>query len=186
MGVGSEGRRIEKSACNNPTFSPTARRRMRAQLVRRILRRFEDEAGSKSPENLRVANFQAKASKQSRTGSRCCRLSLSLASGASIATATPSLDTITPNARESHESILREEELCDVSLATFCVFDKESAGAFRPGERLMKVSGCCLFACLAGQSSTGFEGTSAPGNNAYSLRAQRPNTPTHKHARKKR
>ena len=113
-------------------------------------------------------------------------LSLSLASAASIATATPSLDTITPNARESHESILREEELCDVSLATFCVFDKESAGAFRPGERLMKVSGCCLFACLAGQSSTGFEGTSAPGNNAYSLRAQRPNTPTHKHARKKR
>jgi len=113
-------------------------------------------------------------------------LSLSLASGASIATATPSLDTITPNARESHESILREEELCDVSLATFCVFDKERAGAFRPGERLMKVSGCCLFACLAGQSSTGFEGTSAPGNNAYSLPAQRPNTPTHKHARKKR
>ena len=111
------------------------------------------------------------------------RLSLSLASGASIATPTPSLDTITRNPRENHESILHEEEICDVSLATFCVFDKESAGAFRPSERLMKVSGCCLFACLAGQSSTGFEGTSAPGNNAYSLPAQRPNTTTHKHAR---
>jgi hypothetical protein len=52
-------------------------------------------------------------------------LSLSLASGAAIATPTPSLDTITCNARESHENILREEEICDVSLVTFCVFDKE-------------------------------------------------------------
>ena len=114
------------------------------------------------------------------------RLSLSLASGASIATPTPSLDTITRNARESQESILHEEEICDVSLATFCVFDKERAGAFRAGERLMKVSGCCLFACLAGQSSNGFEGASVPGNNAYSLPAQRPITTTHKHTRKKR
>ena len=113
-------------------------------------------------------------------------LSLSLASGAAIATPTPSLDTITRNARESHENILREEEICDVSLATFCVFDKERAGAFRAGERLIKVSGCCLFACLAGQSSTGFEGTSAPGNNAYSPPAPRPIMPTHKHVRKKR
>ena len=105
-------------------------------------------------------------------------LSLSLASGASIATATPSLDTITPNARESHESILREEELCDVSLATFCVFDKERAGAFRPGERLMKVSGCCLFACLAGQA--------ASQNNVYSPPAPRPIRPAHKHMQKRR
>ena len=100
-------------------------------------------------------------------------LSLSLVSGASIATPTPSLDTITRNARESHENILREEEICEVSLATFCVFDKERAGASRTGERLIKVGGCCLFACVAGQSSTGFEGTSAPGNNAYSLPAPR-------------
>jgi hypothetical protein len=113
-------------------------------------------------------------------------LSLSLASSASIATPTPSLDTITRNARESRENILREEEICDVSLVTFCVFDKEGAGAFRAGERLIKVGGCCLFACLAGQSSTGFEGTSAPGNNAYSLPAPRPIRPAHEHVRKKR
>ena len=92
---------------------------------------------------------------------------MSLVSGASIATPTPSLDTITRDAQESHENILREEEICDVSLVTFCVFDKERAGAFRAGERLIKVGGCCLFACLAGQSSTGFEGTSAPGKNAF-------------------
>ena len=113
-------------------------------------------------------------------------LSLSLASGASIATPTPSLDTITRNARESYENILREEEICDVSLVTFCVFDKEGAGAFRAGERLIRVGGCCLFACLAGQSSTEFEGASAPGNNAYSLSAPRPIRPTCKHVRKKR
>jgi hypothetical protein len=112
-------------------------------------------------------------------------LSLSLASGASIAAPTPSLDTITRNARESHENILREEEVCDVSLATFCVFDKERAGSIRAGERVIKVSGCCLFACLAGQSSAGFEGTSASGNDAYSLPTPRPIRPTHKHVRKK-
>jgi hypothetical protein len=105
-------------------------------------------------------------------------LSLSLASGASIATPTPSLDTITRNARESYENILREEEICDVSLATFCVFDKERAGAFRAGERLIKVSGCCLFACLAGQAA--YE------NNAYSPPAPRPIRPAHKPVRKKR
>ena len=85
-------------------------------------------------------------------------LSLSLASDASIATPTPSLDTITRNARESHENILREEEISDVSLVTFCVFDKERAGAFRAGERLIKVGGCCLFACLAGQVVFAFAG----------------------------
>jgi hypothetical protein len=57
---------------------------------------------------------------------------LSLASGASIATPPPSLDTII---RTGHESILREVETSDVSLATFGVLDKERAGVFRAGER---------------------------------------------------
>ena len=105
-------------------------------------------------------------------------LSLSLASGASIATPTPSLDTITRAAQESHENILREEEICEVSLVTFCVFDKERAGAFRAGERLIKVSDCCLFACLAGQAA--YE------NNAYSPPAPRPIRLAHKPVRKKR
>ena len=114
------------------------------------------------------------------------RLSLSLASGASIATPTPSLDTITRNPRENHESILHEEEICDVSLVTFCVFDKERVGPFRAGERPIKVGGCCLFACLAGQSNTGFEGSLAPANNTYPLPAPRPIRPAHKHVWKKR
>ena len=56
--------------------------------------------------------------------------SLSLAGGASAATAVPTADT------PSHNTILpqitlSEEEIADVSLGTFFVFDKENAGAAR-------------------------------------------------------
>ena len=105
-------------------------------------------------------------------------LSLTLASEASLATTAPALDTMTRNAGVSHEIILREEEIFDVSLATFYVFDKERAGAFRAGERLIKFASCgCVFACLAGQA--------ASENNAYSPPAPRPIGPAHKHVRKK-
>jgi hypothetical protein len=65
---------------------------------------------------------QPKASKQKR---RACAvpllgaagLSLSLASGASA---------VTPNIGVGHEITLGEEEISDVSLATFYVFDKEN------------------------------------------------------------
>jgi hypothetical protein len=105
-------------------------------------------------------------------------LSLTLVSEASLATTAPALDTMTSNAGVSHEIILREEEIFDVSLATFYVFDKERAGAFRAGERLIKIGGCCVFACLAGQA--------ASENNAYSPPAPRPFRPAHKPVRKKR
>ena len=36
----------------------------------------------------------------------------------------------------SHEIALREEQVSDVSLATFYVFGKENPGTFRPGVRL--------------------------------------------------
>jgi hypothetical protein len=62
----------------------------------------------------------------------------------------------------SHETILREEEIFDVTLASFDVFDKERATAFGAGGRLIKVTGCCEFACLTGQA--------ASENNAYSPR----------------
>ncbi len=70
-------------------------------------------------------------------------LSLTLASGASSATEAPAADVLTHNAVVSHEIILSEEEISDVSLATFYVFDKENAGAFRPGVlRLAMGAGC--------------------------------------------
>src|SRR5262245_20625866 len=77
-------------------------------------------------------------------------LSLTLTSEASVAA--PALDTVSSNARIGHEFVLRESEIFDVSLATFYVFDKEQPGAFARG--IIKVTGCCEFACLAGQAAS--------------------------------
>ena len=65
-------------------------------------------------------------------------LSLSLASGASAATATesPAPDVPTRNTAASHEITFSEEEIADVSLATFYVFDKENVGTSEPGVQL--------------------------------------------------
>ena len=65
-------------------------------------------------------------------------LSLSLASGASGA---PAANIAARHADVSQEFILAEEELSDVSLATFYVFDKENAGPFRPSVLLAR-GGC--------------------------------------------
>ena len=70
-------------------------------------------------------------------------LSLTLASGASATTEAPVADALAHNGGVSHEITLSEEEISDVSLATFCVFDKENAGAFRPGVRLAMGAGGC-------------------------------------------
>ena len=112
-------------------------------------------------------------------------LPLTLASGASFANPVPSLDPMTRNATASCETILREEEIFDESLATFHVFDNESMRT-RARERRMTFGGggCCQFACLAGQGSSGVESPSAPGADAYS-RAPRPVRPTYKPVRKK-
>ena len=68
-------------------------------------------------------------------------VSLSLAGGASAATAmppdTPSQDTLRP------QITLTEEEISDVSLGTFYVFDKEGAGSRSLGERVAQRCGGC-------------------------------------------
>jgi hypothetical protein len=66
-------------------------------------------------------------------------LSFSLASGAS---AEPIVNLATPNTGASHEITLADEEISDVSLATFYVFDKENAGTFRPNVQLVRGGGC--------------------------------------------
>ena len=62
-------------------------------------------------------------------------LSLSLASGAAAATGGSTADMPTLNTGVSQETILIDEEVTDVSLATFYVFDKENLGI---GVRLAK------------------------------------------------
>jgi hypothetical protein len=58
-------------------------------------------------------------------------LSLSLASGASAATSGLAADMPTLNTEVSQGITLTEEEIADVSLATFYVFDKENPSTFR-------------------------------------------------------
>jgi hypothetical protein len=58
-------------------------------------------------------------------------LSLSLASGASGAGATRVTDMLSSNAVPTQEVALREEEVFDVSLATFHLLDKENSATQR-------------------------------------------------------
>jgi hypothetical protein len=66
-------------------------------------------------------------------------LSLTLASGASAATVG---DMLTHTSAVGHEITLTEEEVADVSLATFYVFDKEAIGASRSRLKLAGMGGC--------------------------------------------
>ena len=86
----------------------------------------------------------SRAKQASKRKSRACAvpllgaagLSLSLASGASAATEVPAADMPTQNTAASHEITFGEEEIADVSLATFYVFDKENVGTSEPGVQL--------------------------------------------------
>jgi hypothetical protein len=83
-------------------------------------------------------------------------LSLSLASGASAATGGPAVDMLTRNIGVS----LREQEVSDISLVTFYVFDKERPDKFPRGVRFAVGAG--------GGSWTGTYYTSqGSGNDAY-------------------
>jgi hypothetical protein len=63
-------------------------------------------------------------------------LSLSLAGGGAEATGAPVADVVTQNTKVGHEIMLDEEEIADISLATFYVFDNENAGPSRHSVRL--------------------------------------------------
>src|SRR5256885_16949395 len=85
-------------------------------------------------------------------------VSLSLAGGASAATAVPAADV--PSWDTSPPQItLSEEEIADVSLATFYVFDKENAGTPRVGEKFAQ-KGCrgCGGCPGGGRGCKGFRG----------------------------
>jgi hypothetical protein len=59
-----------------------------------------------------------------------------LAGGASATTGGPAADVSTPKTALNHEITLGEEEISDVSLATFYVFDKENARTSKSGVQL--------------------------------------------------
>jgi hypothetical protein len=66
-----------------------------------------------------------------------------LAGGASVATAAPATVAEPPRQIPSHGITLNEEEISDVSLGTFFVFDKEGAGTSRAGQQLARSCGGC-------------------------------------------
>src|SRR4029078_467931 len=92
----------------------------------------------------------SRAKQSSQRKSRACAvpllgaagLSLSLASGASAATEVPAADMPMQNTAASHEITFGEEEIADVSLATFYVFDKENVGTSEPAVQQLAWRGC--------------------------------------------
>lgn len=70
-------------------------------------------------------------------------LTLSLVGGASAAVVPGAEVQPTPNYTPNHQVTLGEEEIADVSLATFYVFDKEGTAAVKDGVQLARGCGGC-------------------------------------------
>ena len=85
-------------------------------------------------------------------------LSLTLAGGASATNGRAADMPPAPNTAANHEIILGEEEISDVSLGTFYVFDKENPEAFQPNIQLAR-GGCgCGHGCGGGRGCGGVRG----------------------------
>ena len=85
-------------------------------------------------------------------------VSLSMASGACASTSEASANTPSPS--QNHEIFLGEEEISDVSLATFYVFDKENAGPPPLSQKLRLAAGGgagCGCGCGCGCACGGFQ-----------------------------
>jgi hypothetical protein len=83
-------------------------------------------------------------------------LSLSLAGGASASTSTAATDITPPNVSPNHEIFLGEEEISDVSLSTFYVFDKENTSTPQIGEKVAYWRGCGCRGCRCGGCRCGW------------------------------
>jgi len=80
-------------------------------------------------------------------------VSLAMAGGASASTGGPATDTQPQNPAPRPEIFLGEEEMSDVSLSTFYVFDKENAAKPQLGQKLAWYGRCgcgCRCGCRCG------------------------------------
>jgi hypothetical protein len=85
-------------------------------------------------------------------------LSLSLASGASASTGGQVADVTPQNSVPNHEIFLGDEEISDVSLSTFYVFDKENAAQPKLGEQVAWGCRCGCRGCRCGGCRCGWRG----------------------------
>jgi hypothetical protein len=86
-------------------------------------------------------------------------LSLSLGGGASATIGVTTADIATCSTALNHEQTLREEEIADISLSTFHIFDREST----PRLRGRIVAGACVAgACVAYGPATNGGGSGPP------------------------
>src|SRR5271169_2929029 len=83
-------------------------------------------------------------------------VSLAVAGGASASTTGQATDTLSQNTSPRHEVFLGEEEISDVSLSTFYVFDKENAAKPQAGEKV--AWGCRCGGCRCGGCRCGWRG----------------------------
>ena len=88
-------------------------------------------------------------------------VSFSLAGAASATTGGPATDVQAQNFSPPHEVFLGEEEISDVSLATFYVFDKETIAKPQMGEKLAYWRGCG--GCRCGGCRCGWRGCAGCG-----------------------
>ena len=111
-------------------------------------------------------------------------LSLSLATGASAAIDGMSARLLTP---VSQQKTLREEEISDVSLATFHVFDNEQVGSHLPNVRVAfgcacgGCAGCGGCGCACGIGLYYHYTPPVVGEPVHSPSRPQPNRPAHKY-----
>ena len=85
-------------------------------------------------------------------------VSLAMASGASASTAASAVDVPVQNTATHHELFLGEEEISDVNLSTFYVFDRENDAMLKDGVKTAYWRGCrcgCARACRCGWRGCG-------------------------------
>jgi hypothetical protein len=80
-------------------------------------------------------------------------VSLAMAGGASASTAGSAVDVPMQNIATHHELFLGEEEISDVNLSTFYVFDNENDATLRGGVKTAYWRGCRCGGCAVMQGS---------------------------------
>lgn len=103
-------------------------------------------------------------------------LSLSLAGGASATTGGLTAHMLAPNNEARQEVSLAEEEIFDVSLATFYVINKEHS-EFQPSRRFAMGGGGGCGCCVGCAAATGNYGAVTPESDAHP--SQRSIKPAH-------